>query len=178
MDMRRAELLQRLMDLDEEASLLFDPADRLHLIIVGGSALVLMELIPRGTHDIDALNASRQLQALMEQYDINTKVQTYINNFPYNYEDRIVPLDLHGKIIDFYTASLEDIVIAKLYSYRDTDYADITDPSLLQALDWERLHYLAVSEEETMQSALNPRRYQEFLDSFYQYERRFRPCGS
>ena len=45
--MMRAELIQRLKDLDEEASLLFGEAERLHMVIVGGGALILMELLPR-----------------------------------------------------------------------------------------------------------------------------------
>lgn len=57
----RDDLIERLELLDEEASLRFDSDQRLHLIIVGGGALVLMEYIARGTHDIDALDASKQL---------------------------------------------------------------------------------------------------------------------
>ena len=174
--MMRDDLIERLKGLDEEASLLFDSAERLHLIIVGGGALVLMEMIPRGTHDIDALDVSKQLQDLLQQYDINTNVQTYINHFPYNYEERIHPL-LHGKSIDFFTASLEDIVIAKLYSYRDTDYEDITNPMVLKALNWDLLRKLAVDEGEAKASALNPVRYKEMLHSFEEYEKRYRPCG-
>ena len=80
--MMRDDLIQRLKDLDEEASLLFGEAERLHMVIVGGGALILMELLPRATHDIDVLDSSRKLHSLMESYDINTRVQTYINNFP------------------------------------------------------------------------------------------------
>ena len=178
--MMRDELIQRLKDLDEEASLLFDNdnVERLHLIIVGGGALVLMGVIPRGTHDIDVIDASHNLQSIMEKYDINARVQTFINNFPCNYEDRIRRLDIDGKIIDFFTASLEDIVIAKLYSYRDTDHKDITSPDVVNQLDWDLLHHLATADDEAMSSALNERSYKEFLDSFYEYERRFRPCKS
>ena len=174
--MMRDDLIQRLKDLDEEASLLFGEAERLHMVIVGGGALILMELLPRATHDIDVLDSSRKLHSLMESYDINTRVQTYINNFPYNYVDRLVPLsDIQGKIIDFYTASLEDIVIAKLYSYRGTDHADITDPKVLRAIDWDRLHELATAEDEAKQSALNDRLYRQFLYDFEEYERTYRP---
>ena len=35
--------------------------------------------------------------------------------------DRLVPLPIQGRRIDFFTASLEDIVVAKLYSDRDTE---------------------------------------------------------
>lgn len=174
----RDDLIERLKQLDEEASLMFDQAERLHLIIVGGGALVLMEIIPRSTHDIDVLDASKQLMELIQHYDINTKVQTYINNFPYNYEDRIQRLDIDGKIIDFFTASLEDIVIAKLYSIRDTDWEDITSSYVLDRLDWEILHSLAINEDEAKASAINETRYREFLDSFTEYERRFRPCDN
>ena len=173
--MLKEDLMQRLVELDEEASLLFENLQRLHLIIVGGGALVLMELIPRGTHDIDALDVSRQLYDLLFHYDINTNVQTYINNFPYNYEDR-TQLIFSGKIIDFYTASLEDIVIAKLYSYRDTDYEDITSPKVLNAINWQLLKELATKEDEAKASAINNIRYREFLHNFEEYERRFRSC--
>ena len=176
MTMMREELIQRLKDLDEEASLLFDYAERLHLIIVGGGALVLMEVISRGTHDVDVINASKKLQGIMEKYDINTRVQTYVSNFPMNYEDRVKPIDFQGRLIDFYTASLEDIVIAKLYAYRDTDLGDITAPEVINNLNWELLHHLATAEDEAQSSALNKMRYREFLANFEDYERRYRPC--
>ena len=176
--MNKHELLDRLAHLDEEASLMFPAADRIHIIIVGGGALVLMEYISRSTHDIDVLQVSHQIQDLMLRYDMNTRVQTYINNFPINYEDRIIPVDLHGKIIDFYTASLEDIVIAKLYSCRDTDRKDLTTPEVIGSLNWDLLHHLATSENEAHASALNETRYREFLSAYYDYERKYRPCGS
>lgn len=31
-----------------------------------------------------------------------------MNNFPYNYYERLVPVHLNGRRLDFYTASLED----------------------------------------------------------------------
>lgn len=170
----RDDLIQRLLDLDEEASLKFEGCERLHLVIVGGGALVLMEFISRSTHDLDVLDASRQLRNIMGAYDINSNVQTYINNFPFNYEDRLKPLNINGKIIDFYTASLEDIVIAKLYSFRGIDHQDITHPTVLENLDWELLHHLAM--DEAQMSALNEFRYREFLDSFLEFEREYRPC--
>lgn len=174
--MLRDDLIQRLLDLDEEADLLFEDSERLHLIIVGGGALILMEYISRATHDIDAIDASKKLQAIMESYDINTRVQTYINNFPFNYEDRIRPLDIKGKKIDFYTASLEDIVIAKLYSYRDSDARDLESPLVLQNIDWDLLDHLATAEDEAKCTALNDRAYDSFLFHYRQYRERFCPC--
>lgn len=133
-DMLRDDLLERLDRLDEDASLMFDGDERFHLVIVGGGALILLERISRATHDVDAISASHEILELLEKYDINCRVQTYINNFPYNYEDRLVSLSVGGRKIDFYTASLEDIVIAKLYSARATDIRDVESEKVVEAI--------------------------------------------
>lgn len=174
----KEDLLERLVRLDEDADLLFDDDHRFRMVIVGGSALILLETITRATHDIDALDVSPEILDLLEKYDINTRVGTFINNFPYNYDERLVPVKVDGRRIDFYTASLEDIVIAKLYSGRPTDVQDIIDPKVIEMLDWDRLEYLAKSEEEAQASAMNPFRYREFLDSYEHYVERWRPCGN
>ena len=173
--MLRDDLLQRLARLDEDASLLFDDDRRFRLIIVGGGALILLETITRATNVIDALDASAEIRSLLGRYDINLNVQAYMNNFPYNYEDRIVPVRLNGSKIDFYTASLEDIVIAKLFSYRATDRQDIINLSVLAALDWDTLENLAYSDDEVKQNALNERNYRDFLADYEEYVRRYRP---
>ena len=78
----KEDLLERLARLDEEADLLFDDDRRFRMVIVGGSALILLETITRATHDIDALDVSSEIADLLEKYDINTRVGTFINNFP------------------------------------------------------------------------------------------------
>lgn len=171
----KADLLERLFRLDEDADLLFDDDRRFRLVIVGGSALILLETITRATHDIDALDASAELTELLEKYDINTRVASFINNFPYNYDDRLVPLRLNGKRIDFFTASLEDIVIAKLYSARPSDRQDVIAPEVLRMLDWELLETLATAEDEARASALNDFQYWEFRETYGEYVRRYRP---
>ena len=88
----KTDLLKRLERLDEEVDLLFDDDRRFNMVIVGGSALILLETITRATLDIDALDVSSEIIPLLEKYDINTHVGTFINNFPYNYYDRIVPV--------------------------------------------------------------------------------------
>ena len=103
---------------------------------------------------------------------------TYVNNFPYNYEDRLVPLPIQGRRIDFFTASLEDIVVAKLYSDRDTDRQDVISPEVLAMLDWDKLEHLATDEDEAKASALNDRSYQQFRANYDEYVKRYRPCGS
>ena len=176
--MMKEDLLERLRRLDEDADLLYEDDRRFEMIVVGGSALILLDSISRATHDIDALNVPRELADLIEKYDINTQAETYINNFPYNFESRLRPIALKTRKINFYTASLEDIVIAKLYSYRDSDLADISAPEVVKRIDWELLRHLATAEDEAKASALNEFRYREFLDKYYDYETRCRPCDN
>lgn len=168
------ELVTRLERLDEDASLLYDDNNRFRLVIVGGGALILLETIDRATLDIDALSVSRELMPLLERYDINAQVAAYINNFPYNYEDRLHKLDIESRKIDFYTASLEDIVIAKLCSYRDTDRQDVINPEVIKALDWDLLEKLATDEDE-LKANISDRGYSEFIYNYDEYVRRYRP---
>lgn len=175
MEFGKQELLDRLARLDEDIDLLFDDDRRYRIVIVGGSALILLETITRATHDIDVLDVSPDIVHLLEKYDMNTRVGTFINNFPYNYDDRLIPLRLNGKRVDFYTASLEDIVIAKLYAFRETDRQDVLDEGVLSALNWDLLEHLATSEEEARASALNERCYSEFRANYDEYVRRYRP---
>lgn len=176
--MTRDDVLMRLERLDEDASLLFDDDSRFNMVIVGGSALILLETITRATRDIDVLDVSKEIVSLLEKYDINTRVTAYMNNFPFNYADRLIPVRLNGRRIDFYTASLEDVVIAKLCSARDTDMQDITDPKVIQEIDWDLLRHLATSEEELRASVLNEFNYQEFLCNYQDYVERWRPCAN
>lgn len=172
----KEDLLHRLARLDEDADLMFDDDRRFKMVIVGGSALILLETITRATYDIDALDVSPEIVHLLEKYDINMRVGTFVNNFPYNYDERLVPVLVGGRRIDFYTASLEDVVIAKLYAGRDKDIQDITDEKVLKAIDWEKLDHLAKAEDEAQASSLNKFRYEEFLDCYKSYVERWCPC--
>ena len=174
--MMKAELMERLYRLDEDADLMFDDDRKFEMIVVGGSALILLNSISRATHDIDAINVPRDLIDLLDKYDINTQAETYINNFPYNFETRLVPIVMETRKIRFYTASLEDIVIAKLCSVRDTDRSDLVEETILRTLNWELLDYLATDEDELKASILNDWRYADFKANYDDYVRRFSPC--
>ena len=50
------DLRKRLERLDEDADLMIDNNDRYQMVIVGGSAFILLGKLTRATHDIDALN--------------------------------------------------------------------------------------------------------------------------
>lgn len=173
--MDRNDILERLDKLDMEAFATIDTPYLYRMVIVGGSGLVLLETITRATQDIDALEASPEIRHLLWKYDANLRVSTYINNFPYNYEDRLHKLPVGGRKVLFYTASLEDIVIAKLYSLRDTDRQDLISEEVLRDLDWNVLRHLALDENEAKASALNERAYRGFLYDYEQYVRMYGP---
>lgn len=174
----REDLLERLQRLDEDVDLMFEGDDIFNVVIVGGGALILLERIIRMTHDVDILSAPSALLDLMTEYDMNTRVKTFCSNFPYNYEDRLIPIDIPTKRVRYYTASLEDIVIAKLCSYRDKDFEDISSSEIVSALDWGLLDHLAHDEDELRSAILNERNYEDFLVGYERYVRRFHPCDN
>ena len=173
--MDREDILQRLDKLDMEAFTTIDTPYMYRMIIVGGSGLVLLGVITRATLDIDALEAPNDIRHLLSKYDANLRVAAYVSNFPYNYDDRLVLLPVGGREIQFFACSLEDIVIAKLYSPRDKDRQDLVSEEVLNNLDWDRLKHLALDEDEAKASAMNERRYQDFLFDYREYVRRYGP---
>lgn len=172
------DLRKRLERLDEDADLMIDNNDRYQMVIVGGSAFILLGKLTRATHDIDALSVPKELYSLLGKYDINTDVEAYIDNFPYNFQDRLQPLPFGGTKVQFYTPSLEDLVIAKLCSFRDTDKADVESEAVRNSLDWDLLEHLATDEDELRASILNDWRYRDFYIRYQEYVERWRPCES
>lgn len=165
-------LRSRLVAFDAAVHLRF-PGRAFQLTLVGGGALVLLGCLARATADLDALSVPRELVDLMQQFDINCRVNAYVNNFAYGFEDRLVPLDLETKAVQCYAASLEDIVAAKLHSSRPTDEHDVRRPEVLAVLDWERLDLVA---EDMRESSLNDRNYAEFLRNYAEFREAFGPC--
>ena len=163
------DLRKRLERLDEYADLTIDNDDRYQMVIVGGSAFILLGKLTRATHDIDALSVPKELYGLLGKYDINTDVEAYIDNFPYNYPDRLKPLPFGGTKVQFYTPSLEDLVIAELCSFRDTDKADVESEAVRNSLDWDLLEHLATDEDELKASILNEWRYRDFYIRYQEY---------
>ena len=60
------DLRKRLERLDEDADLLIDNDDRYQMVIVGGSAFILLGKLTRATHDIDALSVPKNCTACSE----------------------------------------------------------------------------------------------------------------
>lgn len=169
----KEELLERLRLLDRDASLVFPGKDKFSVIIVGSGALLLMGYTTRHTHDIDVLQGTlKELSGLFVKYDINCNVAAYENSFPYNYEDRCKLL-LSGQRVEFFTASLEDIVIAKLCASRPQDKQDLEE--VVPYVNWDVLENLATNENELKSSIMNNDRYSEFRYFYEDYVRRYKP---
>jgi hypothetical protein len=170
--MEADELRQRLADLDKAVHLLY-PNRSFRLVIVGGGALVLTGCIARATSDLDALIFPAELVELMEQYDISGKVKAFEDEFADSLEDRLEPIDVDCRAVQYFTASLEDVVVAKLHSSRDVDADDIRTPEVLEALDWSRLAEIVA---EMKEQVYFERRHEEFRLSYERYRKEFGPC--
>lgn len=69
-------------------------------------------------------------------------VKAYLTNFPEDYRDRLVPVDIETNKIKFYTVSTEDLVVSKLCASRDKDFEDIEGKEVTDHLDWDLLDRL------------------------------------
>jgi len=166
------DLTDRLLRLDEDARLILDDDNIYSCVIVGGGALILMGYITRATHDIDVIYYKpQQLIPLMEKYDMNTAVSAHIDCFPEDYLTRAKKINLKTRKIDFYTLSLEDLVISKLSASRDKDIHDISSESVLSAINWGQLAVLA---EEMKFSLLSDRAISEFEQNYNEFAERYK----
>ena len=166
------ELRERLEMLDTDAAVLFNDGIRYHVYIAGGGALLLMGYSSRATSDIDVIDATNSLYDLFAKYQINGHIAAHINSFLFNYPDRVKPL-WSGEKIDFYTVSLEDIVISKLCAGRPPDTDDLK--AVAKYVDWDKLESLAFDEDELRTIKMSDRQYSEFKYAYEDYVKEFKP---
>ena len=142
MSLQKTDIIKRLLQVDKDMCLLDTSSDVFTCVIVGGSALVLLDKIYRSTHDIDSIDASNEIKPLLDAYNINMNVNAYRVNFPDNYLDRIIKVDIPTTKVNFYTLSLEDLVVSKLCSMREKDIEDLENELVYKSLNWELLDEL------------------------------------
>lgn len=175
--MERLDLTSTLLAIDEEASLLLGPCSQKPIVvIVGGAAFLLRDLTSRTvTHDIDILQADSLIRNILAGYpNVNGSVAAYADQIPYNFEDRLVELDLNTQVVTFVTPSTEDLVVMKLYAQRPNDMQDIESAAAKGLIDWELLDKLVMDPDEAAASALSPRRYREMVDAYARFKERQR----
>ncbi len=169
----RKDLQDRLHKLDLEASLVFEGGPRFQCVVVGGSALVLKHHIDRSTHDIDLLRVSRELLPLLEKYDMNTNVSAHLDSFPDSWPSRVQRLDgLETRKIDYFTPSLEDLVISKLAAHRPQDLLDVSEAAVVGSIHWPTLEEMAA---EVQESLLSDCQIGEFAAAFEEYKEKWKP---
>ena len=168
-EMDKADLKRILLDIDEEAFLTIGatkPTPK--VVIVGGAAFVLRDLTHRKvTHDIDVFSAELSVYEIISHYpQVNGAVSAYLDQIPYNFEDRLVKLDLGTQAIDFVTPSTEDLAVMKLYAYRPSDIQDLESAATEKLIDWDMLEHLVYDENEAKASVLSERSYKEMVHAF------------
>ncbi len=170
--MNKNDLVEVLLSIDEEASFVLDPAKaKPVVVIVGGAAFMLRDLTSRPvTHDVDVLQASRQVREILNAYPhVNGAVATYADQIPYNFEDRLAPLDMGARAITYCTPSTEDMIVMKLYAERPHDLQDMDNAARQGLVDWELLDHLVRASDEAQASALSARRYREMLGAYERF---------
>ena len=126
---QRDGVLHRITQLDNDLFALYGLSRRFEITITGGSALIVQNLLPdeRFTTDIDVLQTSNEIIALLERYDMNMDVSTFLYKYPENWEKRRKPVEYGGQVLDVYTLSNEDLAVTKLLAWRKTDQIDLAN---------------------------------------------------
>ena len=172
--MDKQNLVDILLALDEEVLLsLGESQKKPAVVIVGGAAFMLKDITRRGvTHDIDILQADRAVREILSHYpNINGAVAAYMDQVPYNFEDRLEVLDIGAKAITFLTPSTEDMAVMKLYAERPQDIQDL-DSAASGQIDWALLDRLVHDPDEAQASALSERRYREMVGAYQRFRGR------
>ena len=102
---------------------------------------------------------------------MNTNVSAYIGCFADGFVERAIKLELNTQTVDFYTLSLEDLVVSKIASGRTKDMKDIQSRIVLNNIDWEKLDELIDLTSEGMISDFSRR---ELVDLYEEYRREFK----
>lgn len=162
----REEILEVLLKFDSDAKeALNEEYVNAEMIIVGGSAFILLELTQRETtYDIDYYKASPSLTDVLEKYPVmNGQFAAHSNSLPYNFEDRLVELNIGSKFVNYFVPSLEDLVITKIRAWREPDITDITSINVTSKLNWKKLFNIATSIEECTTLAAQTEQYKEMI---------------
>ena len=176
--MNTRDIKATLLSIDEEATLTFgQPSRKFDVVIAGGSAFMLHGITRRPvTHDIDILSMNRQLAEIISHYpEINGAMSAFLDCIPYNYEDRLIKLPLATNAITYYTPSLEDLAVMKLYAWRPNDISDLTSKAFLDRVDWDMLHHLIFDPDEARASSPSDRLYGELIAAYQKLRKEYGP---
>ena len=161
-------IMSRFEQLDDDLLSISTGERRVEIIIVGGSALMMLGLVgnERMTTDIDVLEAEKQLDDLLERYDMNQYVSTYRYRMPENWYVRRQRIPFSGMVLDIYAPSNEDLAIMKLDAYRDVDINDLHEMVANGELDLEKLRLIISDDTELRVSYKDEDEWETFLSRF------------
>lgn len=137
-DMQRENILKQIEKLDALLALKYNNIATT-VIIVGGSALILLNAISRGSRDIDILECSNEVMQFLPECAMNSDARAYLDCFPADYKSRLIEIPTACINIRVFTPSLEDIVISKLASSRPKDDVDIRSHEIMTRIDLNKL---------------------------------------
>lgn len=171
--MDKNQLIKNLLNFDREVDMLYGTSElTFKCYIVGGGALVLTDYVSRVTHDVDILKAVPDaIIPLMAKYDMNMNVSAHICSFADDCYLRAKKLDIGSRCVEFYTLSLEDLVVSKLAAARDKDLEDISRPEIIANLNWTLLDEIIETAEEGILSDWDRQAlktiYKNYKEDFY-----------
>ncbi len=180
--MNREELIAKLRRIDETIyfSSLKNEGDEIQkasLVIVGGSALLLQNLLQKPTtKDVDILSVeSRIVENILDDPDFNLGCQAYSLCIPYCFDKRLIEIPLKLKTFKVFTLSLEDLAVMKLYRWEDSDKRDLTSAAFLEQLDCNLLDRLINDPNEAAASRIavpeNDREFKNLLFNYAEYKK-------
>lgn len=125
-------------------------------ILCGGAVLLLRDATSRQvTKDVDVLEVSESINDIMSHYSMfNGCVAAYEDSLPYNYEDRIEPIDVGTNFVRYYAPSNEDLAVMKLYRNSPTDIDDMLSDEFRANLDINLLEHLVYDKNEAAGSRM------------------------
>lgn len=127
------------------------------------------------TYDINVLSIDETLRFVVASYpEASQSAAIYMDHLPYNFEDRLVKLEIGSYVIDFLTPSIEDLVVMKLYAQRPNDLQDIRSAAQRNLIDWDVLEHLVYDEDEAKSSNIVVRRYSEMVDAFNRFKEEYK----
>mgnify|MGYP002344267270 CR=1 FL=1 len=152
----RKEIIDLILLADKRLKQELDPDEKVELILVGGSALLIKGIINRATLDIDTyLINDNKIRNILKEYNINDdagRVMTICSDF----DDRLEKINLPLEKINLYTLSDYDLIISKIGSQRPKDFEDISNPKLLEKINFDKLEELL--KEAILDNPINERR--------------------
>ena len=161
-------IISRLEQLDNDLLSILGDKKRVELIIVGGSALMLLGLVgdARMTTDIDILEAERQVESLLERYDMNQYVSTFRFRLPEKWPERRQRIPFSGITLEVFAPSNEDLAIMKLDAYREIDQCDLREMIQNNEIDLTKLQSIIIDDTELRINYDNESDWETFLVRF------------